>query len=67
MNNSDIISIGFYKGEVDFSVSGKILDLNFEEMNKLRAMIVVAIGTAEDMWRRNYELKNPLANTISHE
>lgn len=48
-----IIEIGTNKdGEMDFSVSGNILGLTLEQMNELRVMIVVAIGTAEDMWRR---------------
>lgn len=39
------------KGEFDFEVSAKILDLNQEEYDELRAMLVVAIGTMEEMWR----------------
>lgn len=39
------------KGEFDFEVSGKILDLSQEEYDELRAMLVVAIGTMEEMWR----------------
>lgn len=39
------------KGEFDFEVSAKILDLMQEEYDELRAMLVVAIGTMEEMWR----------------
>lgn len=39
------------KGEFDFEVSSKILDLSQEEYDELRAMLVVAIGTMEEMWR----------------
>jgi hypothetical protein len=31
-------------------------------MNDLRAMLVVAVGTMEDMWRREQERKLPTAN-----
>ncbi len=39
------------KGEFDFEVPAKILDLTQEEYDELRAMLVVAIGTMEEMWR----------------
>ena len=39
------------KGEIDFEVSAKILDLTLSEFNELRKMLIVAIGTMEDMWR----------------
>lgn len=39
------------KGEFDFEVSSEILDLSQEEYDELRAMLVVAIGTMEEMWR----------------
>ena len=39
------------KGEFDFEVSSKILDLSQEEYDELRAMLVVAIGIMEEMWR----------------
>ena len=49
-----IIQIGFDKnGDADFSVSGTMGGLSFEELKALRAMIPVAIYVAEDMWRRN--------------
>lgn len=51
-----IIEIGYNKGEIDFGISGLILSLNFTQMQELRAMIIVAIGTAEDMWRKRQEL-----------
>lgn len=43
------------KGEWDFGIRATIQDLSYEEMQQLRAMIVTAIGTAEDMWRRRPE------------
>ena len=55
MKDKNIITIGWHKGELDFGISGEILSLDLEQMNKLREMIVVAIGTAENMWRRERE------------
>ena len=34
----------------DFGISAAISYLSLEEMNKLRAMVMVAIGTAEEMF-----------------
>jgi hypothetical protein len=55
------ISVGYHKGEMDFSISGEVGDLDYSEMNDLRQMIVVAIGTMEDMWRREQQRKAPAA------
>lgn len=44
-------------GEWDFSVWSNTETLSLDEMQKLRAMIVVAIGTMEHMWRRAQEAK----------
>jgi hypothetical protein len=52
------ISIGYKKGEMDFSISCSVCDLSLAEMNRLRQIIIVAIGTMEDMWRREQELFN---------
>ena len=41
------------KGEFDFEVSANVCNLTFDEYNELRAMLVVAIGTMEEMWRDN--------------
>ena len=49
---NDIITIGFDKNnEVDFGIRCSIYELNFEQMKELRAMIPVAIGVMEQMWR----------------
>ncbi len=58
--DKSLITIGWHKGECDFSVSAEIMELGPEYMNKLRAMTVVAIGTAEDMWRREQARKHEL-------
>ncbi len=47
-----LISVGYSKGEMDFSVSGEVGDLTQEQMGELRKMTCVAIGIAEDMFRR---------------
>jgi len=44
-------SVGLHKGEMDFGVSGSVIDLSHEEMRRLREMIVVGIGVLEQTWR----------------
>lgn len=46
-------------GGFDFGVSCAVCDLSIEEMNQFRTMIVCAIGTMEDMYRREIERRNP--------
>jgi hypothetical protein len=54
---TEIITIGFDKnGEAEFGVSALVGEVGFEKMNELRAMIPVAIGVAEDMWKRTSQL-----------
>jgi hypothetical protein len=52
-------SVGYHKGEMDYSILCSVCDLTHEEMNDLRAMLVVGIGTMEDMWRREQQRKAP--------
>ena len=60
-----LIQVGFDKdGQFDFGISSEVCGLDLEDMNYLRAMIVVAIGTAEDMYRREIERRNPPAQEI---
>ena len=61
--NNPLIAIGYHKGEMDFSISGEVQDLKHDEMNDLRSMIVVAIGTMEDIWRREQQRRAPAAQT----
>ena len=56
------LSVGCHKGEMDFSIAATVCDLDYEEMNELRSMIIVAIGTMEGMWRREQERKAPAAS-----
>ena len=52
----DLITIGYHKGELDFGVNCSIEELSFEQMEDLRAIICVAIGRAENMWRKGHEI-----------
>jgi hypothetical protein len=55
----DIITVGFTSGlEPNFSIRATIANLNYEQMKEFRAMMMVAIGTAEDMWRNSRENEN---------
>lgn len=58
-------SVGIHKYEMDFGVSGAVADLSYEEMRKLREMIVVGIGVCEQMWRSSQENKNAPQQAIS--
>lgn len=52
----DIIRIGFDKnGEADFRITMAIQNLSLEQMQALRAMIPVAIGVGEDLFRQRIE------------
>ncbi len=55
------IAVGYHKGEMDFSIAATVQELSYAEMQDLRAMIVTAIGTMEDMWRREKEIQAPAA------
>jgi hypothetical protein len=61
------IAVGYYKGEMDFSISATVCDLNYQEMNDLRSMIVAAIGTMEDMWRREQEKRMPASQALERQ
>jgi len=53
---NDLITIGFDKnGEANFEVRATIGHLDLERMNQLRAMIPVAISTAEEIWKEGRE------------
>lgn len=51
----EILTVGFKKGEATHSIRSTISELSFEQMNEFRIMTMVAIGVAEDMWRRSKE------------
>lgn len=50
-------SITREKGDIEFGVSSKIIDLTPEEYSEVRELLVVAIGVMEDM-RKNYYREN---------
>jgi hypothetical protein len=54
-----LLAVGWNKGEMDFAIRATVFDLSPEQMNDLRRMIVVGIGTLEAMWRTEQERKNP--------
>jgi hypothetical protein len=64
MMNHPLFQVGYHKNEIDFAVSGEIFSLSLDQMNQLRAMIVVGIGTLEDMWRREQERNTPAAQAL---
>jgi hypothetical protein len=46
------LEVGFDKnGHAEFGVPCSISELSYDEMTQLRAMVTVAIGTMEQMWR----------------
>tara|TARA_Y100000310_G_C20082307_1_gene534412 strand:+ start:285 stop:497 length:213 start_codon:yes stop_codon:yes gene_type:complete len=49
-------------GGFDFGVNGSIMEMSSEEIKDFREMIIVAIGTMEDMWRREQERKAPMGS-----
>lgn len=60
-----LIEIGWDKnGQMDFGVSGLVGDLTPEQMNDFRSMIPVAIGQAENMWRRYRETSGLTAEEV---
>lgn len=63
----DILTVGFDKnGEVDFGIRATATDLSRKQINEIRAMIPVAIGVLEDMWRRNTEKTAAAISASSH-
>lgn len=54
-----LFQVGWRGATIDFAVRCDICALNLEEFNEFRKMIVVGIGTMEDMWRREQESRNP--------
>ena len=50
----ELVTVGFDKnGEFDFGITMSVSNLTFDEMQKLRQMVCVAIGQMEDIWRRH--------------
>lgn len=47
------------KGEMDFGVSAVVGDLEGQELQDFRIMLLTAMYVAEDMWRRGSEKRTP--------
>lgn len=58
----NLLTIGFNKGEMDFGVNGEVQELSLEKMQEFRSMCMVAIGVAEDMWRREKAKEYPVSS-----
>lgn len=52
------------KGDIEFGVSSSIIDLSQDDYDKLRQMIVVAIGVMEEM-RRKYYIEDNLESEVN--
>ena len=52
------------KGDIEFGVSSSIIDLSQDDYDKLRQMIVVAIGVMEEM-RRKYYIEDNLESAVN--
>ena len=62
----NILTVGWHKGEMDFGINCDIDELDIKQMHEFRVMVCVAIGQAENMWRRAREKQNPAAvNNLS--
>jgi len=60
-----LIKIGFSSnGDATFNVTSEIADLSLEQMNELRAMAVVALGTAEQVFRAASHDRHPVGNNV---
>lgn len=64
MKENHYLTVGKYKGEWDFGVSGQIYDLSYGEMRQLREMTIVAIGQMEAMWARASDERNPTSESL---
>ena len=54
-----ILTIGLDKNrEAEFGVCASVCALTFDQMKELRAMIPVAIGVMENMWRHE-QMRKP--------
>jgi len=56
---NEILAVGFdNNGEAEFGVCASVCALTFDQMKELRAMIPVAIGVMENMWRHE-QMRKP--------
>lgn len=65
--DDNLLSVGPYKGEMDFSINSRITQLSREEMKDFREMVIVAIGVAEQMWGNAQDSKpGNQATSVGH-
>ena len=62
--DKEYITVGWHEGEVDFRVSAMAMDLTFEEMQKLRSIIPVAIATLENLFMQGVQDRNPADQAV---
>lgn len=60
-----LLTVGYHNGEMDFGVNCSIDELTYEQMRDFREMVCVAIGQAEQMWRKRWTGKEPCAGTLT--
>ncbi len=51
MMTTEFLKVGINKGEFDFEINAAVSTLSFEDMQELRAMIITAIGSMEEIIR----------------
>ena len=64
MSHSNFEENLIHVGVRDSGVSSEVTELTYEQMKLLREMIVVAIGTMEDRWRRSNQLRHPARASV---
>ena len=64
MKEQNLLTVGYHKGEMDFGVNCSIDELTYEQMKDFREMVCVAVGQAEQMWRRKMSGREPYEGAI---
>jgi hypothetical protein len=59
MKDINFLTVGYHKGEMDFGINCDIEKLTYEEMRAFRETVCVAVGQAEQMWRKSFTGKDP--------
>lgn len=65
MSDINYLTVGYHKGEMDFGINCSIEDLTYEQMRDFRGMVCVAVGQAEQMWRKKLSGREPYAGAIN--
>ncbi len=64
MKEINLLTVGYHKGEMDFGVNCSIDELTYEQMRDFREMVCIAVGQAEQMWRKKFRGTEPYAGNI---